>query len=229
MTLRVRTRLTLWYTGIFLLVLSVYVAAVFIFQYAQLRDQIYRDEIQEVEAVEGLLYFSSDGRLLLHDQYYSHPQSLLLVHRLLEVHDMHGNVLLRSPALNGHELGRPSFRNEGAAWFERRIARLSDGRKVLFTSHLHPVNGQSLLIRLGYDLAPLHERMLHFLYLLLLALPPSVLVAAWAGYRLSRTAFRPLEEMAVRAEQISAKNLHDPPRDRRAGWRRTGPHGSRCE
>ncbi|RRA49155.1 ATP-binding protein [Acidipila sp. EB88] len=207
MRLRVRTRLTLRYTGVFVAVLAVYVAAVFLFQYAQLREQIYRAEVQETEAVEGLLYFGNDGQLHLHDEYYSHPQSRLLVNRLLEVHNAKGDLLLRSQSLFGHELGHPTYPREGVGWFERRDAELSDGRKVLFASHLHPLNGQPILIRLGYDLGPLHATMLRFSYLLLLALPPSVLLAAGAGYRLSRAAFAPLQDMAARAEQITAENL----------------------
>jgi signal transduction histidine kinase len=189
-------------------VIAVYIAGVYVFQFQQLRDQMYRDEVQEVEAVEGLLRFTSDGRLQLIDEYYSHPQSRLLVNRLLEIHDQQGDVLLRSASLNGEELGKSVYPGEGSAWFERRDVKLNDGRDVLFTSHLHPVDGRTVLIRLGYDLGPLHQRMLRFLYVLLLALPPCILLAAAAGYRLSKMAFRPLDQMAARAEQITADNLH---------------------
>ncbi len=39
MTLRIRTRLTIWYTSVFFLLLGVYIAAVLAFQYEQLRNQ----------------------------------------------------------------------------------------------------------------------------------------------------------------------------------------------
>lgn len=127
--------------------------------------------MQEVEAVEGLLYFDSSGDLKLHDQYYSHARSRLLVNRLLEVHDLHGNVLLRSQTLGFQELGKPIYPNEGDEWFQKRTVRLSDGDPVLMVSHLHPVSGKLLLIRLGYSLYPLRERMERFALLLLLAAP----------------------------------------------------------
>ena len=56
---RVRTRLTLLYVGILALVLGVYLALVYAFQYSQLKTQIYLDEVQEVETIEGLLAFDS--------------------------------------------------------------------------------------------------------------------------------------------------------------------------
>ncbi len=209
MNLSIRTRLTLWYVGVLMVVLGIYIAAVFSFQYVQLRGQLYRDEMRETEAVEGLLYFSGDGQLRLRDEYYSHPKSRLLVDRLLEVHDAQGSVLLRSSTLQGRELGRPSYPQEGKQWFERRDVRLSDGTRVLMVSHLHPVDGRMLLIRLGYDLHPLTQRMLQFAGVLLLALPLALLAASWAGYRLSRRAFAPLEAMTANAEQITASNLSD--------------------
>jgi signal transduction histidine kinase len=184
-------------------------AAVFGFQYKQLRDQLYHDEIREVEAVEGLLYFSGDGRLHLHEEYYSHPESRQLVDRFLEVHDLQGNVLLHSDSLHGRELGPATYPHEGLAWFERRDVRLSDGTSALITSHLHPVEGRMLLIRLGYSLHPLDQSMLHLAWLLLLAMPPALVLSAWAGHRLSRFAFRPLERMAGRAEHITASRLHE--------------------
>ena len=208
MRLPIRTRLTLWYTGLFFLLLGVYVAAVFAFQYVQLHDQVYSDEVQEIEAVEGLLYWNPQGELRLHDEYYSHPKSRILVDRLLEVRDIAGDVLYRSDSLHGEELGLPRYANEGKHWFERRTATLADGRTVLFASHLHPVQGRMVLIRLGYDLAPMRDRMWRFLGLLLIALPPSVLVAAWAGHRLANKAFDPLQKLAEAAEQITARNLH---------------------
>ena len=209
MKLSLRSRLTVWQVALFSAVLCVYMVAVFIFQYLQFRAQLFHDEVQEVEAVEGLLYFDASGKLALHDQYYSHPRSRLLVDRMLEVHDLRGNVLLRTENLGARELGKPVYPHEGAAWFEQRDVRLSDGDPVLMVSHLHPVDGSMLLIRLGYSLYPLRERMLRFAILLLLAAPLALIAVGWAGYRLAREAFVPLEAMSARAEQITAMSLHE--------------------
>jgi signal transduction histidine kinase len=205
----IRTRLTVWYVAVLASVLAVYMVAVFAFQAIQLRQQLFHDEVQEVEAVEGLLFFDANGKLQLRDDYYSHPQSRLLVNRLLEVHDAHGNVIFRSSNLDGHELGRPTYPHEGMEWFERRTVKLSDGTQILMVSHIHWLNGMPLLIRLGYSLQPMDERMLHFAFLLLLAAPLALLTASIAGSGIARQALAPLESMAERAEQITASRLHE--------------------
>ena len=53
----VRTRLTLWYVGVLASILAIYIVVVCIFQYTILRTQIYHDMVQDMETVEGLLYF----------------------------------------------------------------------------------------------------------------------------------------------------------------------------
>jgi signal transduction histidine kinase len=179
-----------------------------IFQYTILRAQIYHDEVQDVETVEGLLYFDTTGILRLRQDYYSRPQSHLLVDRLMEVRDLAGNVLYRSDTLNSMSLGSVSQKgDEGAVSFDDRTVRLPDGTWVLMISHHHPVAGRMLLIRLGYSLSPLSSRLWKFFISLLLALPLALALAGFAGYRIARRALTPLESMALRAEQISASNL----------------------
>ena len=48
-------------------------------QYWELNDQLYHAEFQDMETVEGLLYFSSDGRLQLHEDCHNRPQDRLLL------------------------------------------------------------------------------------------------------------------------------------------------------
>ena len=81
---------------------------------------------------------------------------------------------------------------------------------LLVISHVHPVDRQTkVLIRLGYSVAPLRDRMLQFFLLLLVAMPIGLVIAGFAGYNIARRAFLPLEEMAARAEQITASNLQE--------------------
>ena len=69
----IRTRLTFWYVSVLAVLLIVYAAIVFAFQYATLTRQIFHDEVQDVETVEGLLYFDANGVLQLRQDYYSRP------------------------------------------------------------------------------------------------------------------------------------------------------------
>jgi heavy metal sensor kinase len=204
-----RTRLTFWYVGLLAVLLLVYATLVFVFQYAVLTKQIAHDEIQDVVTVEGLLYFDGNGALQLRQDYYSRPQSHLLVDRLMEVRDASGAVLYRSSTLNGMGLGGSLEPGEGDADFGERLVRLADGTRVLRISHVHGMSGRQLVIRLGYSLAPLQARMLQFLLVLLLAVPVALVIAGAAGHEIARRALRPVERMASRAEGITATNLHD--------------------
>ena len=202
-----RIRLTLWYVAVLAVLLFVYAALVFAFQYVVLTRQIVHDEIQDAGTVEGLLFFDQQGRLQLRQDYYSRPQTHLLIDRLMEVRDLSGDILYRSPTLNGMPLGGPNRSGEGDTSFDERIVRLQDGSHVLLVSHIHSLQGRTLLIRLGYNLAPLRQRMIQFLLLLLVAVPVALTLAGIAGNTVARRALRPLERMAARAEGITAGNL----------------------
>ncbi|MEI9977652.1 MAG: ATP-binding protein [Edaphobacter sp.] len=205
----IRSRLALWFVAILSGVLLIYISAVFVFQYVLLQRQIFHDEIQDVETVEGLLYFDQHGSLQLEQGYHTHQQSRLLEDRLMEVRDLAGNVLYRTDTLKGATLGDTALPDEGVHSYNERSTMLADGTRVLLISHIHPVQGKPVLIRLGYSMAPLHDRMLHFFFLLLLATPIALLAAGFISYSVARRALRPLASMASRAEQITASNLHD--------------------
>lgn len=207
--LSLRTRLTLWYVSILGILLLLYASLVFLFQYAALTRQIFHDEVQDVVTAEGLLSFNAHGALQLQQNYFSRPQSHLLVDRLMEVLDRSGRVLYRSPNLHGMPLGGRLQRGEGDAGFNERIVRLRDGTHALIVSHIHSMNGVTMVIRLGYNLTPLRERMIQFLMLLLIAIPVAMLLAGVAGQMIARRGLQPLEKMTARAEGITACNLHD--------------------
>lgn len=204
-----RSRLTLWYVAVLALLLVVYAAIVFAFQYAALTRQMLHDEIQDVITVEGLLYFDASHKLQLRQDYFSRPQSHLLVDRYMEVRDIGGEVLYSSPTLRGMRLGGPIRRGEGDRDFDERIVRLADGSHAFTVSHIHGMDGHTLLIRLGYSLVPLRTRMLQFLLLLVVAIPLTIALAAVAGQAIARRALRPIDRMTERATEITADNLHD--------------------
>jgi heavy metal sensor kinase len=157
-----------------------------------------------------LLYFDGEEKMNLQQDYFSRPQSHLLVDRLMEVREeATGEVLYRSPTLHGIALGGPLQPGEGDRDFSERLVRLDDGTHVFLISHVHKLEGRQLVIRLGYDLKPLRERMLQFCLLLLLGIPVALALAAALGQRIARRALWPLERMTARAEGITANNLHD--------------------
>jgi len=205
----IRDRLTLWYVGIFGAVLGIYICGACALQYWQLSDQLHHAEIEDLETVEGLLYFTHDGHLLLHEDYHSHPQSRLLLDRYMEVLSPSGDVLFRNERLHDMYLDGAPTSHEGEVGYESRRIRLSDGTPVLAISHLHFFEGKPLLIRLAYSTEPLRARLLEFFVLLMLAMPLALIAAAFAGYRVAGKALNPLEQMARQTEQITVKRLDE--------------------
>jgi heavy metal sensor kinase len=205
----IRDRLTLWYVGIFGAVLGVYICGACILQYWQLSDQLHHAEIEDLETVEGLLYFTADGHLLLHDDYHSHPQSRLLLDRYMEVLSPNGELLFRNERLRDMYLDGPPTPHEGEVGYASSRMRLADGTPVLAISHLHFFEGKPLLIRLAYSTEPIRARLLEFIGLLTLAMPLALIAAGFAGYRVAGKALNPLEQMARQTEQITAMRLNE--------------------
>ena len=205
----IRDRLTLWYVGIFGVVLAIYICGACLLQYWQLSEQLHHAEIEDLETVEGLLYFAPDGRLLLRDDYHSHPESRLLLDRYMEVLSPGGEVLFRNERLRNMNLDGAPAAHEGEVGYASRRMRLADGTPVLGITHLHILQGRPLLIRLAYSVEPLRARLLEFLALLLLAMPLALIAAAVAGYRVAGKALNPLEQMARQTEQITARRLNE--------------------
>jgi heavy metal sensor kinase len=206
-TTYIRTRLTLWYIGVFSVVISLYICAACSIQYWELNNQLYNAEVQDMETVEGLLYFNSDGHLLLNEDYHSHPRSRFLLDRFMEVLDPDGNVLLRNRKLNGFALGGAPLPQEAmVSHFAKRL-RLPDGTHVLEVSHFHPVQGKRALIRIAYSTEHLRLMVLEMLAVLMLVLPLALVAAGFAGHRIAGKALTPLSALATLTEQITASQL----------------------
>jgi heavy metal sensor kinase len=125
----------------------------------------------------------------------------------MEVLSPSGKILLRNAKLRGQDLGGSPFPNEGLSSYHERRARLADGTRLLLISHVHSIDGRPLLIRLAYSSAPIQRGLLQFIALLVMAVPPALLFAGVAGYRMARRALQPLQKMAMRADTITASDL----------------------
>jgi heavy metal sensor kinase len=206
---QVRTRLTLWYVFVLAAVLILAWTLTGSFLFFQLRSQLSHYAVQDLETVEGLLYFDAGGRLTLREDYHNHPESKRLLERLLEVLSPEGVVMYRNERLGSQTLGERPLANEGQGGYSPRSARLVDGTRVRMVSRRHRLDGHSILIRLAYSEEPIWARIEEFTLSSLLAMPIALTLAGLGGYLLSRRALAPLEEMASRAEQITSERLHE--------------------
>ena len=173
----------------------------------QLTNQLYHSEIQDMETAEGLLYFSPSGSIAMHEEYHNRLEDKLRVSRLMQVMAPDGRILYQNDNLKSRDLGRKPFPGEGFHVYNPRRMRLADGTPVLLISHVHSIDSHPLLIRIGYGLNPLNNQVFTSLGILLVAFFPTMLLAAFGGYRVAVKALQPLEEMAITTEQITAESL----------------------
>jgi heavy metal sensor kinase len=199
----------LWYVFGLASVLVVSWSVTATFLYYQMRNQLDHYTVQDLETVEGLLYFDTGGRLLLHEDYHNHPESKLVLERLLEVLSPDGHVLYRNERLRDQSLGGSIIPREGQNQYSNRAARLDDGTPVRMASRRHVLAGHPLLIRLAYSERPIWTRLEEFGAASLLALPIVLVLAGIAGYALTRRALAPIEEMARRAGRITSARLYE--------------------
>ncbi len=205
----VRTRLTLWYVAVLAIVLLLSAGLVGSLLFWQLRSQIDHYAVQDIETVEGLLYFNPAGRLELNEDYHNHAESKQVLEWLLEVRSPDGTVLYRNDRLGERSLGSVPFSGEGVGGYSVRSAQLADGVRVRLVSRRHSLEGRDLIIRLAYSEEVIRTRIQELAAAAALALPLILAIAGFTGYWLARRALEPVETMARQAGQIMPGHLHE--------------------
>jgi heavy metal sensor kinase len=204
-----RTKLTTSYVLALALILALYICSTSVVVLWHLRAQLHRHTVQDLETVEGLLFFGPDGKLQLNEEYHNHPESKSVQERFLEVLAPDGTLLYRNDRLGGRSLGGKPFAGEGEGGYSPRSASLSDGTSVFLISRLHILDGHPLIIRLAYSQEPIWDTIQQTMTMQLLCLVVVLVAATLAGYLYIKRALAPLEKMAIRAQQISAERLYE--------------------
>jgi heavy metal sensor kinase len=207
-SLPVRLRLTISHLAVLSAILLLFVAGTSFIMYWQLWNQLSRFAVEDIETVEGLLFFQDDGQLLLKQDYHNHPQSRQVLERLLEVRSPAGQVLYRNDRLGNESLGGLPFPGEGINGYSERGLRLGNGQRVLLVSRRHSILNTPVVIRLAYSEEPIWLRIREFLTASVTALPVLLVVAGLLAYHLAKRSLAPLEQMATEAERINAEQLH---------------------
>ncbi len=205
----VRARLTLWYVAVLAGVLMLYVAGSSTFLFFNLREELDRNTIQDLETVESLLNFAPDGTLRLGTGYKDVEEHEAEQERFMEVRDLNGALLYRNSRSGNWVLGGSPAPGEGKVGYSERSARLPNGTRIRLVSRLHTVGDRPTLIRLAHSEEPLWREFRELLSVLSLGLPAALAVAGFGGYALARRALSPLDGMARRAEQITAECLSE--------------------
>jgi heavy metal sensor kinase len=204
-----RTRLTFWNVSVLAALLVLPWGGTDAFQFWQLRNQLDHFDVEEIETVEGWLFFTPDGMLRLRDGYHNHSESKERIESFLEVLSPEGSLLFRNERLGGRALGGTPLNGEGVGGYSERSDRLSDGTHVRLASRAHVLDGHRLLIRLGQSEEPIRARLYELLLPLIFVLPVALAVAAFVGYSSATRALSPIEQMVRRAEQIRPERLSE--------------------
>lgn len=203
----VRARLTAWYVAVLAGVLLLYVGGASALVFFQLRSELDRFGIDDLETVEGLLSFGADGKLALHSDYHDHPYPANMQDRLLEVWSGDGAILYRNELLGNRVLGEKPETGEGAAGYSIRTIRMSDGTPARVVSKKHLLDEQLTLIRVGYSEEPLWQHFWQIAIGMIVGLPLALGLAGVGGYFLARHSLSPIERMARRVNEINAERL----------------------
>jgi heavy metal sensor kinase len=204
----VRMRLTLWYVSVLAAILVLYAAGSSTFLWLNLRRELDRNLIQDIETVESLLSVGPDGNLRLLAQAEENELDEAQK-RLLEIRSLDGALLYRADRLRNQNLGGVRAPHEGENGYSERSSRLPDGTRIRLVSRLHTVGKRPVLIRLGRSEEPLWHEFKDLLWVLLLGLPAAIAIAGFGGYALAGRALAPIDTMTRRAEHITAERLNE--------------------
>lgn len=203
----VRTRLTVWYMAVLAAALVIYAGISSTVLVLQLRGELDRLAIEDLETVEGFLSVAPDGSVSLRNDYHDHPYPAEVQQRLMEVWSADGRLLYRNEVLGRRALGGPPAPVEGVNSYSERSIKLADGTPVRLISRHHLLEGRATVIRVGFSEQPLWARFWQVVIGLIIGLPLALGLAGLGGYFLARKALSPIDRMARRALEINAEHL----------------------
>ena len=210
MTLALRTRLTVFYTIVFGVLLTAIAAA----SYRALGQQLDSDAtaglIELTNGLHGYLHFEG-GRPEVHYD-TSDPQETAFVQRATRFYQIYdgrtGALLVQSDAIE--PLGLTFTSAEVKSFHdEPRLhdIQTDDGRIRLTNSVITNTPGETYLLQVGASLAGMDGALQRFLQLLLWGVPAGLFVAILAGRWMATVALDPLLRFASAARRIDVTNL----------------------
>lgn len=202
----VRSRLTLWYVAVLGGLLAVYAGGTLLFLFLSLREQVDRSLLDDLETVKGLLANEPSGFISLRTMHPEKDDASL--QRFVEVWAPSGELLYRSPPLQGLGLGQPPVAAEGTGEPEPFSQRLGNGLRVRTASSVYHIEDKRVVLRVAHSEEGPWREVREMAGVLTLGFPIALLLAGFGGYALARKALGPVDAMTVEAERISAEQLN---------------------
>lgn len=210
MTLALRTRLTVFYTIVFGVLLTALAAVSYRALGQQLDSDATANLIELTNGLHGYLHFESGTPEVRYDS--TDPQESAFVQRATRFYQVYdgttGALLLQSDAIE--PLGLTFTPAEVKSFHDE--PRLHDiqtdyGRVRLTNSVITEEPGRTYLLQVGASLASVDAALGRFLQLLLWGVPAGLLVAILAGRGMATVALGPLLRFAAAARAIDVTNL----------------------
>lgn len=201
----VRVRLTLSYVAAMVVVLGVYVAAVYAFVGRNASEALDRQLRQDFTWVYASLYQAPDGMYMI-----SAPERIDPDFPLPWIQVWRGDrsrVVYRNTEAEFRPIPESRAADEGIV----TIASDTGNMRILTErGELRgPFAASRIVIQVGRSEASMKAQMRDLAVMLVLGLPLAVAVAGIGGYALARRALAPIERMTGHARTISAERLHD--------------------
>lgn len=204
----VRVRLTLWYVGAMVVVLGVYIFAVYAFVSRNASEALNQQLRQDFALVAASLYQTPDGEWMLNEAEQIDPEADL---PWVQVWRGDRSRLVFS---NLEAQRRPVPESRSAA--QGIVSLETDGERIRIVTQrgelrtqLGAVADARVVIQVGRSESPMQEQLRDLAVMLVLGLPVAVAVAGIGGYALARRALAPIERMTEHARTITAERLHD--------------------
>jgi heavy metal sensor kinase len=210
MTLALRTRLSVFYTIVFGVLLTAIAAVSYRAIAQQLDSDATTSLIELTNGLHGYLHFEGPTPEVQWDA--SDPQETAFVQRATRFYQVYdgatGALVVQSEAIE--PLGLTFTPAEVKSF--RDVPRLHDiqtdyGRIRLTNSVITAEPGHTYLLQVGASLAAMDSALTRFLQLLLWTVPAGLLVAILAGRWMATTALGPLLKFADAARRIDVTNL----------------------
>jgi heavy metal sensor kinase len=201
MTFPLRIRLTIWYSGVLLLVLVAFAAAMYLTFRASLEASVDRDLGHRLEGVENYIQseFLRIPRARLWHEFDENVQ--LSPGEMLQISDDRGWIF-QSHSIQQLQIPAPS--GSGVGGFRTETLH---GVPVRMRTALLRVNGTEYKIQLANTLDLPYKALTRFLRAALGFIPLFILAASGGGYWLSRRALAPVDRIIRDSRSIGHHNL----------------------
>jgi two-component system OmpR family sensor kinase len=207
--LSIRTRLTLWYTGMLLLTLLV----ISVLSYSMLRWSLIQDLDASLLTVAHVIRDLGVTDVRLGSDPESQLRDILgpeLYDKFFQLLDPEGRPGARSAKLGGRTLPLSPRARQNAAGGEPTFetVRLGDDTRVrLLTLPVRGAGDAPELIQVGIPLQRAEAALTRYLQILLVLVPFALALAATGGAVIARTALRPVGTMSRTARRITGEDL----------------------